>query len=334
MNIFLTGGTGFIGLPLTLTLIQRGWKVIALVRNPNSAEAKAIQALGAQLVRGDVTDRESMREAMTGVDVVIHNAGWYKFGITKQAHDTMRAINVHGTEYTLGLAVELGISKIVYTSTILAFGQTGDLVADESFQRRTLPQSYYEQTKTEAHEFAVELQQRGAPIVIACPAGVIGPGDHSGLGYLVRMYVRGFLPPVLFAADGRRAHVYVDDVAEGIVRCVEHGRMGETYILSNGIMKHRDMFNFWKQTPGGVKMTFFWLPYTIALPFNIVLEPIERLLRLPMVFCREFALASFASWQFSAAKAERELGMRFRNLEQAWLDTLDGEREAARRGSK
>jgi dihydroflavonol-4-reductase len=334
MKIFLTGGTGFIGVPLTRTLLQRGWKVVALVRKPDGAEAKAIQALGAQLVRGDVTDRESMRGAMTGADVVIHNAGWYKFGISKQEQDTMRAINVRGTENTLGLAVELGVAKIVYTSTILAFGQTGDLVVDESFQRRTPPQTYYEQTKTEAHEFAVKLQQRGSPIVIACPAGVIGPGDHSGIGYLVRMYVRGFLPPVLFAADGRLAHVYVDDVAESIARCVEHGHLGETYILSNGVMKHRDMFNVWKQTPGGIKMTFFWMPKTMALIFNIAVEPIERLLKLPIVFCREFALAAFANWQFSAAKAERELGMRFRSLEQAWLETLEGERNAAQGGNQ
>ncbi len=332
MKIFLTGGTGFIGLPLTRTLIQRGWKVIALVRNPTSAEAKAIQTLGAQLVRGDVTDRESMREAMTGVDTVIHNAGWYKFGITKQAHDTMRAINVYGTENTLGLAIELGISKIVYTSTILAFGQTGDLVADESFQRRTPPQSCYERTKTEAHKIAVELQQRGAPIVIACPTGVIGPGDHSGLGYLVRMYVRGFLPLVLFAADSKRATVYVDDCAEGIVRCVEHGHIGETYILSNGVMMHRDMFNFWKQTPGGFKVTLFWMPEALAMLFNRAAEPIERLLGLPIVFSREFALAAFASWQFSGAKSERDLGMRYRSLDQAWLDTLEGERAIARKG--
>lgn len=332
MKVFLTGGTGFIGQPLTRTLIQRGWNVVALVRRPDSAEAKAIQAMGVQLVRGDVTDRESMRKAMTGTDVVIHNAGWYEFGITKQAQDTMRAINVQGTENTLGLAAELGISKIVYTSTILAFGQTGDIVADETFQRRAPSQTCYEQTKTAAHEFAATLQQRGAPIVIACPAGVIGPGDHSGLGYLVRMYVRGFLPPVLFAAHGRRAHVYVDDAAEGIVRCVEHGQIGGSYILSNGVMQHRDMFKFWKQTPGGFKVTLFWMPDSLAMLFNRVAEPIERLLGLPIVFCREFALAAFASWQFSAAKSERDLGMRYRSLEQAWLDTLEGERAIAHKG--
>jgi nucleoside-diphosphate-sugar epimerase len=54
-------------------------------RIPDSAEANAIQVMGAQLVRGDVTDRESMRQAMMGKDIVIHNAAWYEFGIIKQA---------------------------------------------------------------------------------------------------------------------------------------------------------------------------------------------------------------------------------------------------------
>ena len=331
MKIFLTGNTGFIGQRLTRALIDRGWEVIALVRKPDSTEARAVQAMGARLTPGDVTDRDSMRKGMQGTDVVIHNAGWYEFGITKKAQDMMRAINVEGTKNALGAAIEQGISKIVYTSTILAYGQTGDTIADETFKRRTTPQTCYEQTKMEAHEFAVEMQKQGAPIVIACPAGVIGPGDHSGLGYLVRMYVRGFLPPVLFAANGWRAHVHVDDCAEAIVRCAEKGVLGESYILSNGNMRHRDMFDLWKKTPGGFKTTLFWMPNAMAMLFNISVEPVERLLGLPIVFCREFALAAFAKWKFSAAKAERDLGMRYRSVEQAWLDTLAAERAAAQR---
>ncbi|MBW2129279.1 MAG: NmrA family NAD(P)-binding protein [Deltaproteobacteria bacterium] len=83
MKVFLTGGTGFLGQPLTQKLIQRGWEVIALVRNPDSTQAKAIKAMGAQLVKGDITESGSMREAMGGTDVVIHSAAWYELGITK-----------------------------------------------------------------------------------------------------------------------------------------------------------------------------------------------------------------------------------------------------------
>ncbi len=330
MRIFLTGGTGFIGLPLTRALIARGWETTVLVRNPESAEAGAVRTLGGRLVQGDVTDRESMRTGMLGADAVVHNAGWYEFGLTKRASDRMRAINVEGTKNALGLARELGIPRIVYTSTMLAYGPTGDAVADETFERRVPPSSSYEQTKTEAHRIAVELQHQGSPIVIACPAGVIGPGDHSGLGILARMYVRGILPPILFGADGWRAHVYVDDCAEAIARCVDKGRTGDSYILSNGIMRHRDLLELWKTTPGGLKSTWFWMPRPMAMAFNAAAEPFERLFGLPMVFNREFARAAFVNWKFSAAKAERELGIRFRSVEQAWLDTLEAERAAAK----
>ena len=331
MKVFLTGGTGFIGQRLTRILIQRGWEVMALVRNPENVEARAIQSIGAELFRGDVTDRESMRQAMMKADAVIHNAAWYEFGISQPAQGRMREINVVGTKNTLGLAVELGISKIIYVSSILVFGDTGEEIADETFRRVVPYKSCYEQTKTEAHEHALQLQQGGAPIVIACPAGVIGPGDYSGLGHLVRMYVRGWLPPILFGANGWRAHIHVDDAAEGIARCVEHGKVGESYILSNGNMQHRAMFNLWKQTPGGMKFTLFYMPYPLGMLFNIIAEPFERLLNLPLVFCREFALAAYAHWKFSSAKAERELGLQFRSVEQAFLDTLESERAIAKK---
>jgi dihydroflavonol-4-reductase len=331
MKIFLTGGTGFIGQRLVQALIQHGWEVIALVRNPESVDARAIQALGTELVRGDITDRELLRQAMTKTDALIHNAGWYELGIPESAQDEMRMINVQGTKNTLGLAVELGIARIVYVSSIVVYGDTGDVIADEKFQRTTPPKSYYEQTKKEAHEYAVQLQQGGAPVVIACPAPVIGPGDHSGVGYLVRMYVHGWLPPILFGANGRRAHVHVDDVAEGIARCVERGKVGESYILSSGNMQHRDFFNLWKQTPGGMKLTLFYMPDSLGMLFNTIADPIERLFGLPIVFCLEFAHAAFGNWRFSAAKAERELGMQFRSLEQAWLDTLKAERALAKK---
>jgi dihydroflavonol-4-reductase len=266
---------------------------------------------------------------MAGADAVVHNSGWYEFGMTKKAAEKMRAINVEGTRHTLGLAGELGIPRIVYTSSIVAYGPIGDAVADETCERCTPPASVYEETKTEAHRIAVDLQKKGAPVVIVCPAGVIGPGDHSGLGILARMYVRRLLPPVLFGAEGRRAHVHVDDCAEAIALCVDRGRTGESYILSSGIMRHRDLFELWKTTPGGAKATWFWMPEPMAVAFSAAAEPFERLLGLPVLFCREFARAAFEKWAFSAAKAERELGMRFRSVEQAWLYTLEAERAAA-----
>ncbi|MBW6474052.1 MAG: NAD-dependent epimerase/dehydratase family protein [Anaerolineaceae bacterium] len=327
MKIFLTGGTGFIGRPLTQRLLDRGWEVTALVRNPGSDESKEIQTLGAHLVQGDITNKESMRIPMSGVDVVIHNAAWYQFGISKKHRELMYKINVEGTRNTLNLAVELGIPKIIYTSTVLAFGRTGEIIADETYVRQYPPLTSYEETKSKAHEIAVELQRQGAPIIINCPASVFGPGDHSEIGYLTKMYVRKILPPILWTPNAKLAHIFVDDVAEGIVHCVEYGKFGETYILSTDNQTHKEMFDSWRGCEGGCKKTWIWLPDSIAIFINTIAPPFERLLGLPVVFSKEFIYAAKNNWQFSGDKAERELHIQFYDLENAWKDTIEGERE-------
>src|SRR5918996_5991185 len=101
MKVFLTGGTGFIGQPLTKALLARGWNVVALVRKPDSPEARALTKMGAQCVTGDLTDRESIRVGMIGADIVVHNAGWYEVGIPNSARTLMHSINVKGTDNVL-----------------------------------------------------------------------------------------------------------------------------------------------------------------------------------------------------------------------------------------
>lgn len=324
MRAFLTGGTGFIGKPLVQALRRRNWDVIALVRRPEGPEARAIGNLGAQLLRGDITDRESMREAMRGADIVIHNAGAYELGLTPETARQMQMINVDGTRNVLGLALELGIAKIVHVSTIVAAGRTDLEIVDETFERRYPTTTIYETTKAEAHQIALEYQRRGAAISIASPAGVVGPGDHSSLGYVARMYVRGYGLPLM--PIGRRATVHVDDCAEAIALTAEKGKIGENYILSGGVMSYQEMFETWKATPGGPKFMLY-LPRAIGEIGCGLMEPLQRLLRLPNVVSREVFTIGSINWCYSGAKAERELEMRFRSAQQAWLDTLEAERQ-------
>lgn len=330
MKIFLTGGTGFIGQPLTQALLKRGWPVTALVRNPQSAEAKTLERLGAQLAQGDVTNRDSLRTPMSGADVVFHNAGWYELGVSGAARAAMRAVNVQGAENVLGLAVELGIPKIVYTSTTTAIGDTGGRLADETFKRHAPYLSYYEQTKSAAHAIAQQYQQRGAPLVILCPAQVIGPGDHSAFGWFARLYVRGLMPPAGWAPDSVFTMGHVDDVAEAMALAVANSRIGQTYFLGGGHITMRDMMEVWKRTPGGIK-PFLWMPRWLALLNGALAEPILRLLGLPAFLSREVVTSSYACFRYSSAKAEKELGAVFRSAEQAWLDTLAGERAGLKR---
>lgn len=76
MKYFLTGATGFVGSHIARYLRETGREVTACVRTPSRAES--LKQLGVRLEPGDMTDNESMRAPMTGVDGVFHVAGWYK----------------------------------------------------------------------------------------------------------------------------------------------------------------------------------------------------------------------------------------------------------------
>jgi len=323
MQVFLTGATGFIGQPLTAALLAQGWSVTALARNPDSASARALSKLGVQCVRGDVTDRQSMRTGMPGADIVVHNAGWYEYGVNQAEQKRMYDINVNGTENVLSLAQELGIPRSVYVSSTAAFGETGPALRDETFTRQAPYRSYYEQSKTEAHLIAHQYQQQGLPLIIVCPNAVIGPNDHSALGYFLRLYLNKLMTPFAWAPDRVFTCVHVDDLAAGIVLAAQKGQAGETYIFAAESMTQREMLAVWATKPGRFKVRF-WLPAGLAGLLCAPLEPLQRMVGLPAFVSRETVRTS-ASFNYSSQKAQRELGWTHRSTQAAWLDIIDEE---------
>lgn len=329
MRVFLTGGTGFIGQALAGALRRRDWEVTALVRDPGGAAARALVGLGATLAPGDVTDRESMRSPMAGADVVIHNAGWYELGVGgREAERRMEAVNVDGARNALTLAHELGVPRVVHVSSIVAGGETGDVVRDETFVRRSPPPSPYERTKAEAHAIALDLVARGAPVLVAMPAGVFGPGDHSNVGILARMYVRGFAPPLTIGGGFRRSQVHVEDCAEGIALVAEKGRIGEAYILSAGSPSYGETYAIWATTPGGLQ-PLATLPRPMAVLTGALAEPIQSLFGLPNLLSLEAVRGAHTHYLYSGEKAIRELGWKPGDVGQRWLETLAEERRRA-----
>src|SRR5262249_12470938 len=105
MKYFLTGATGFIGAHVARQLAQAGHQLVAVVRSPEKAQDLA--TLGAAVHQGDVTDKESMRPPMSGVDGVFHIAGWYKIGVRDKRAGAQ--INIEGTRNVLELMRELKI---------------------------------------------------------------------------------------------------------------------------------------------------------------------------------------------------------------------------------
>jgi len=239
MRAFVTGGTGFIGGRLVRKLRDRGDDVVALVRSPD--KALELERLGVDLVKGDLTDTDAIRRGLEGADAAFHGAAIYKVGIPKSQREHMYETNVRGTERVLDAAIEAGTAKIVYVSTINVFGNTRGDVVDEGYER---PKdgflSYYDETKYESHQVALDRIRNGAPIVIVQPGGVYGPGDHSEVGNIIDQVRTGKLFALPFPETGLNL-VHVDDVADGVILAYERGEPGQSYVLGGEIATMRAM---------------------------------------------------------------------------------------------
>jgi nucleoside-diphosphate-sugar epimerase len=240
MKVFLTGGTGFIGGHVVRKLRERGDEVRVLVRS--SAKAEPLVALGCEPVIGDLGDSAAIASGLEGCDAAIHGAAIYEVGIPESEHRAMYEANVLGTENVLRAALDAKTPKVVYISTIGAYGNTHGEVVDETYEHPGKGfTSYYEQTKVEAHRLARRMTaEEGLPCVIVQPGGVYGPDDHSALGKTISDFVAGRLPLLPFPDLGMNM-VHVEDVADGILLALDKGEPGQAYNLGGQITTMREL---------------------------------------------------------------------------------------------
>ena len=241
-SILVTGATGFIGTRLIQFLAERGGKIRALTRRAKPDSPVAVdhrpspwRTPNVELVRGDITDRDSLARAMDGCDYVFHLAGYAKNWAPTPS--TYHDINVQGAKNVFDLALEQGVERVVWTSSIATFGPTPPgMVADETFRRKkkTPCATEYERSKLEAEHEAIPYLAKGLPLVIVNPTRVYGPGlltEGNSLSRLIDDYDRGRLPFLLNRGVNVGNYVTVDDVARGHILAMERGRIGHKYIL-------------------------------------------------------------------------------------------------------
>ena len=239
MRVFVTGATGFVMGAVARALRARGDAVTALVRDPSRAGSLA--ALGCELVAGDVVHPATAIPDLHRADALVHGAAIYEIGVTPERRRAMEDTNVTGTRRMLDAARAAGVARIVYVSTIAAFGNTHGAVVSEGHRPTSPPTSAYEDTKRRAHDIALDAAKSGAPVVIVQPGQVYGPNDHSAVGANFRAIAEGRLRYRAFEDLGLNL-VHVDDLADGILRALDRGRAGECYVLGGEIATLGDAY--------------------------------------------------------------------------------------------
>jgi len=304
MPTLVTGATGFIGSHVVRKLVERGERVRVLLRK--TSKTSNIDGLDVEKVYGDVLDSESIRAAIKGCDTLYHVAGLVS---SKKAHyKKMRAINIDGTINVLSAALDEGVQRAVYTSSIAAIGVEPDgAIANEetSFKLEHLGIQYIN-TKHYAENEAIRIYKKGLPLVIVNPSVVVGPGDIylASCGFVVMYYKRRY-PGYI---DGGINLVSVEDVAEGHLLAAEKGRPGERYVLANENYSIKELFNLLEKVTG-ISSPKLKIPYVLALAGGYMFE---RLLRLPfssfVLLDTDSVKATSLKWYFDSSKSVRELG--------------------------
>ncbi len=304
MHVFLTGATGFIGSHVARALIARGHHVRCLRRS--AAGRPEAEDLGVEWRVGDLTDRASIRRAADGAEVIFHCAADYRL----YAPDPVELYrnNVGGTRNVLAVAAELGVQRVVYTSSVGTLAVHGREPANEN-ARATANEVVgdYKRSKLLAEREAERWNARGLPVVVVSPSTPIGECDvkPTPTGRMVVDFLNGRMPAYV---DTGLNVVDVHDVAAGHVLAAERGRPGETYILGHVNLTLREILELLAGLTGRPAPRIK-LPHWVPLAVAHLERPLARWLRRPPRIPVDAARMSRSFMFFDVGKAVRELGM-------------------------
>jgi nucleoside-diphosphate-sugar epimerase len=304
---FVTGGSGFVGGALIGRLAADGWTVRALARSDSSA--RAVEEAGAVAVKGDLSDRDALRNGTRGAEYTFHAAAKVEdFGPAEE----FERVTVQGTRDVLAASRESGVRRFVHVGTEAALMAGQPLVnVDETAPLRPDSPSPYPWSKAKAEQAVRDANSAGFETVVIRPRFVWGRGDTVLLPRLKQMVDSG---QFAWIGGGRQltATAHIDNVVEGLVRGAESGRPGGVYfVIDDGPVVFREFVGEMLRTQG-VEPPTRSIPAPVAGAAAVVLEGLWKALRRP----GHPPLTRFAVWVSSqectidGSLAREELGYR------------------------
>lgn len=323
--VLVTGASGFVGSAVARIAIQQGFGVRALVR-PTSPRAN-LAGLDAQIVIGDMRDVASMRAALAGVRYLFHVAADYRLWAPRP-QDIERA-NLEGAQATMQAALDAGVERIVYTSSVATLKATASGACADETSPLTASQAIgvYKRSKVLAErEVERMIAQHGLPAVIVNPSTPIGPRDvkPTPTGRIIVEAATGKIP--VFVDTGLNL-VHVDDVAEGHFLALQRGRIGERYILGGENLPLQQMLADIAQLTNRKPPTL-GLPRWPLYPLALGAEMVARVTKREPFVTVDGLKMSKNKMYFTSEKAQRELGYHARPYREGLRDAIDWFRAA------
>ena len=313
----ITGASGHLGINLIQALLQKDCdiRVFCLPKDKKHFPSSI------QVITGDIRDKEALRPFfdITNYEEVtlIHAAA--KISILSKEDPTVWDINVNGTKNVMELALNTHLTRVLYISSIHAIKEQPlptIIQETKTFSKENVV-GQYAKSKAEAARIVLEYADKGLPVSILHPTGIIGPGDLNHTNNSVSTIIairKGLLP---FPIQGGYDFVDVRDVVDGILKCEEKGRVGECYILSGTYLTIQRMFELVK----GKKEPFVF-PSKIAKVFAPLMEKGSLRLGIKQPLITPYSLYTLqTNAHFSHEKATKEFNYQTRDIKETIKDS-------------
>ncbi len=310
----LTGATGYLGSQIAQELARRGEPFRVLVRDPSRLLFDAAAA-GCDVVTGDVCDPHAVTCAVRGIRSVIHTAALVKRWVRRQ--NVFQRVNVEGLKLLCQAATDAGVERIVYTSSFIALGPSGDSNSGEELRHTGSFSNEYERTKTEALDWLRQEGLRCFPVVVLMPGVIYGPGPFTEgnlVGAMMYQYCFKLMPAIVGSGRQRWSFAHNADVVAAHLTALQQGELGQEYVLGGDNRSLNDFYALLAQISGrrrAVRHVPFWVAKLLGGADVAVSIGTGH----PPTLTSGVVEIFKHDWVYSSSKAACELGYHVRSLE-------------------
>ena len=317
-DVLITGGGGFIGSHLVEQMVQAGRRVRVLELTGACVDHLPTDSI--EIVFGDIRHRDDVAAAVAGADQVIHLAANPNLWARRAAD--FDEINHRGAANVIELAAEAGAKRIVHVSTESILAQrdrTATINEKARSQLEDMPGSYC-RSKWLAEAAARAAVGRGGPVVIVSPVVPVGIGDHRGTP-MTRLFIDFAAGRIKARVDADISLIDVRDAAAGIGAALDHGQIGQRYLLAGETWSTRDLFDALAKLTGWPAPKHA-VPHWLALGFAYVEQWYCGLTgRTPMASVEGVKLSG-RGMRFDASASWTTLGLTPRPVVEAIADAV------------
>ncbi|PVW15810.1 NAD-dependent epimerase/dehydratase family protein [Marixanthomonas spongiae] len=312
-NIFITGITGLLGGNLAIDLLQKGYRVKAILRNKNAY--KGITHPNLELIQGNLND--DLTPHLLGIDVFVHTAAETSQNLMK--YTAYRTINFEATKHLFLNSVECGVKKFIFVSTAntVGFGSLKNPGDENSPIREPFTKSLYAKSKLEAENYLLSQQDK-MNIIVIHPTFMLGAYDNKPSSGKIILF--GLRKKLLFFPPGGKNFVHVKDVSQGIINSIELRVKDNNYLIANENLTYKAFFTKLNSI-AGQKPVLIKIPKTILISLGY-LGDFLRYCNIKTSISSTNMKTLCINNYYSNEKSKKKLNLHYAKIDTAILDAV------------